>query len=244
MHEPIFQQEKINNQAISSQESMTMKQISGIKKAQSGFTLIEIAIVLVIIGLLIGGVLQGQQLIENSRVRAAVNDFKGVPAAAYSYQDRYGRYPGDDGPLATLQARGGQWANITAASTAPNGILDGAIAATFTPTVEVLGFWQHLRASGFIPGNPATIGAAALPQNPFGGLIGVNSSLIQGMPAGSVKLCMNNVPGSAASAMDIQLDDGIPNSGTFRGNDAAIPNAAALATPYDQDTLYTVCIRI
>ncbi|HBN14090.1 MAG: prepilin-type cleavage/methylation domain-containing protein [Gammaproteobacteria bacterium] len=220
-----------------------MKQIPNVK-AQGGFTLIEIAIVLVIIGLLIGGVLQGQQLIENSRVRAAVNDIQGVPAAAYSYQDRYGRYPGDDGNLTTLQARGGQWAVITAASTAPNGVLDGAIATTFNPTAEVLGFWQHLRASGFIPGDPSTTGAAALPQNPFGGLIGVNSSAIQGMPAGSVKLCMNNVPGSAAIALDTQLDDGAGASGTFRANAAATPNATAMTGAYDQDTLYTVCVRI
>ncbi|MEX2367719.1 MAG: prepilin-type N-terminal cleavage/methylation domain-containing protein, partial [Pseudohongiellaceae bacterium] len=72
-----------------------------IQGSQKGFTLIEIAIVLVIIGLLLGGVLQGQQLIENSRVKSATNDFNGVAAGAFSYQDRYGRLPGDDGPLLT-----------------------------------------------------------------------------------------------------------------------------------------------
>jgi prepilin-type N-terminal cleavage/methylation domain-containing protein len=86
---------------------MNIKQQS---RKQRGFTLIEIAIVLVIIGLLLGGVLQGQQLIENSRVKSATNDLNGLSAAAFSYQDRYGRLPGDDGPLATLQARGGSWA--------------------------------------------------------------------------------------------------------------------------------------
>ncbi|MEQ9023070.1 MAG: prepilin-type N-terminal cleavage/methylation domain-containing protein, partial [Pseudomonadales bacterium] len=65
-------------------------------RSQAGFTLIEIAVVLVIIGLLLGGVLQGQQLIENSRVKSATNDFNGIAAAAFSYQDRYGRLPGDD----------------------------------------------------------------------------------------------------------------------------------------------------
>jgi prepilin-type N-terminal cleavage/methylation domain-containing protein len=211
--------------------------------SQSGFTLIEIAIVLVIIGLLLGGVLQGQQLIENSRVRAAVNDIKGVPAAAYSYMDRYSRFPGDDGPLlVTLQNRGGAWANITVTGN-QNGTLDGVIGLTFVPTVELLGFWQHMRASGFIPGNPATIGTAALPQNPFGGLLGINSSLIQGMPAGTAKLCLNNVSGSAAIALDGQLDDGLPNSGSFRANLTAVPLATA-ETTYDENVIYTVCTRI
>jgi len=73
---------------------------------EGGFTLIEIAIVLVIIGLLLGGVLQGQQLIENSRVKNATNTFNGIAAAAFSYQGRYGRMPGDDGNTAALDTRG------------------------------------------------------------------------------------------------------------------------------------------
>lgn len=219
-----------------------MNKMSKSMQKQSGFTLIEIAIVLVIVGLLLGGVLQGQQLIENSRVRAAVNDFNGVPAAAYSYMDRYRRFPGDDGNLTTVQARGGAFANITSAGN-NDGALAGAIGNTFNPTAELLGFWQQLRAAGFIPGDPATTGAAALPQNPFGGLVGINASAIQGMPAGVNKICMNNVGGAAALALDGRLDDGVPNTGNFRANDATTPNATA-STTYDVNTLYTVCNRM
>ena len=66
------------------------------KNKQSGFTLIEIAIVLVIIGLLLGGVLKGQEMITNGKIKRSVNDFNGISAAYYSYLDRYAAFPGDD----------------------------------------------------------------------------------------------------------------------------------------------------
>lgn len=221
---------------------------ANIKKmgSQKGFTLIEIAIVLVIIGLLLGGVLQGQQLIENSRVRSAVNDFNGTAAAAFSYVDRYGRFPGDDGPNAALVARGTSWTGITGGGV--NGILDGAIGTTFTGAGEVGYFWQHLRASGFIAGNPQNSAVAALPQNPFGGLIGVNAAVMMNGLAGT-KVCMSNVTGSGAIALDTQLDDGSGATGRFRatlgvsGANTA-PVATALALPYSEDDVYTVCYRI
>ncbi|HHS99505.1 MAG TPA: prepilin-type N-terminal cleavage/methylation domain-containing protein [Thiomicrospira sp.] len=63
-------------------------------QAQKGFTLVEIAIVLVIIGLLLGGVLKGQELIENSKVKSVVQDFENISAAYYAYKDRKNEYPG------------------------------------------------------------------------------------------------------------------------------------------------------
>ena len=63
---------------------------------QAGFTLVEIAIVLVIIGLLLGGVLKGQELIENSKTKAVVNDMKAIQAAYNGYIDRYKFLPGDE----------------------------------------------------------------------------------------------------------------------------------------------------
>ena len=223
-----------------------MKTLKNYKSAQSGFTLIEIAIVLVIIGLLLGGVLQGQQLIENSRVRSAVNDFNGTAAAAFSYVDRYGRFPGDDGPNATLTARGASWAGLVGGDV--DGILDATLANTFVGGGEIDNFWQHLRASGFISGDPTSTAAASLPQNPFGGLISVNAALMMNGLSGT-KVCMSNVTGSGAIALDTQLDDGAGATGRFRatlgvsGANTA-PNAAVLAAPYSEDDVYTVCYRI
>lgn len=228
-----------------------MKNLTTSMKQQSGFTLVEIAIVLVIIGLLLGGVLQGQQLIENSRVRAAANDFDGIPAAMFSYLDRYGRLPGDDGPTGTLTARGAAWTGITAPATSTNGLVDAAAAGTFTGAAENGVLFQQLRAAGFIPGSPALTGAAALPQNPFGGLIGLTNAAV--MPATTAglqgnKICMSNVPGSAAIALDTQLDDGLGITGRFRATlgvaGANTAPGAVLAAEYTEDAIYTVCYRI
>ncbi|WP_372824752.1 type II secretion system protein [Polaromonas sp.] len=217
-------------------------------KKQAGFTLVEIAIVLVIVGLLLAGVLKGQELIANSRIKAGGNELASISAANNSYVDRFRRMPGDDGPLATLTARGGQWANVTVGSApGPNGALVSAGAAVFTPVLESLGFWQHLRAAGFITGSPATIGAAAAPQNAFGGLIGVIGAAAAVTGANGNAVCLSQVPGTAARALDAQLDDGVPDAGGVRATLGAAgvntnPGAAvAAATGYVDTSVYTVC---
>ena len=63
---------------------------------QKGFTLVEIATVLVVIGLLIGGILKVQEMITNSKLKRIESDMAGLAAAMFSYQDRYWRLPGDD----------------------------------------------------------------------------------------------------------------------------------------------------
>ena len=66
------------------------------KSQQSGFTLVEIAIVLVIIGLLLGGILKGQELINSAKVKNIANDFRVIPTYIYAYQDKFKSLPGDD----------------------------------------------------------------------------------------------------------------------------------------------------
>lgn len=211
------------------------------KTKQSGFTLVEIAIVLVIIGLLLGGVLKGQELITNSKVKNAVNDLNGVSASFNAYTDRYRRMAGDDGDLAALQARGGPWATITLAGDV-DGILDITAAQTFTGAGENANVWQHLKAAGLITGDPADAAAAALPRNAFGGLTGVTGTGVTGM-VGKV-VCMSQVPGKAAAAIDNQLDDGLPNIGSVMATTGAVgANTApgAAATAYNETAIYTLC---
>ena len=110
-------------------------------RQQSGFTLVEIAIVLVIIGLLLGGVLKGQELITQAKIKNVANDFNGMSAAIYGYQDRYKSYPGDDvgatGRWPTSTSGDGN-ARVGAAANA--GVFDCS-----TSTAENCQFWQHLR---------------------------------------------------------------------------------------------------
>src|SRR4051812_16414941 len=114
------------------------------RNREEGFTLIEIAIVLVIIGLLLGGVLKGQELITGARVRNIVQQQDGVKAAYFGFLDRYRALPGDYSKATTTIA-----AMSTANCNAGNGSGDGQISTTGNEDILV---WEHLSKAGFING--------------------------------------------------------------------------------------------
>lgn len=216
------------------------------RKSQSGFTLVEIAIVLVIIGLLLGGVLKGTELIENSKVKRAVNEINGLSAAYYSYIDRYKRVPGDDGPTATVRGRGSNWASVTGGNS--DGMLTYANTQIWNAGGEHAYFWQQVRAAGLVTGAASGAGAASQPRNAFGGLIAVVTIPINGNLPGT-KVCLSQVPGKSAMAIDTQLDDGNPGTGRSRSTDGGTTPANTLpdntqATAYSEDNYYTVCTQI
>ncbi len=84
-----------------------------------GFTLIEIAIVLVLIGLLLGGVLKGQELITSARVRNLISQQDGIKAAFFGFQDRYRALPGDYARPAATSAASPSTAMATGVSRPP-----------------------------------------------------------------------------------------------------------------------------
>jgi prepilin-type N-terminal cleavage/methylation domain-containing protein len=71
------------------------ERIAGMKERQRGFTLIEMAIVLVVIGLILGMVYKGRQLVASAKVKNAQAGYNKVIAGLNTFYDRYGFFPGD-----------------------------------------------------------------------------------------------------------------------------------------------------
>jgi len=103
-------------------------------KKQEGFTLVEIAIVLVIIGLLLGAVFKGQELINQAKIKNIAKKYNEVRAASYTFLDKYNQMPGDAKELTGIQD-----------ATDPQ---DGQIDNT--------SFWAQIHASGLLDGSGET----------------------------------------------------------------------------------------
>jgi len=180
-----------------------------------GFTLVEIAIVLVIIGLILGGVLRGQALIDNARVRSLSNEVMGIHSAWLSFQDRYRALPGDF-PNAAVQIDS---ATLTGDG---NGRIDD--------DHERAGVWQQMALAGFIAGDfdgsRSSIGSATdtdcrvgtCPRNPFNGFykISYGSQAADATSMANELYTGDQIPVSILAQLDLQMDDGLANAGRFR----------------------------
>lgn len=222
------------------------------RHGQAGFTLAEIAIVAVLVGLLLGGIMAGRSVVTQARIKLAVNQFNGLHAAHIHYIDRYAALPGDD-PRAAARWPAG----------AKNGTGDGRLSGTYrdTPPLgdpmatltvnategETLNYWWHLRLSELVPLPPPEVTIVAQPLNLFGGVIGVEQNAM-GFPIPAI--CQANLPGTIAIGVDSQIDELSPMSGVMRGRRQTAPNQAladtVAVTNYSEgdDDQYVLCRRL
>lgn len=101
---------------------------------QKGFSMVEIAIVLVIIGLLIGAVLQAQALIKNSKIKRVTEELDKMSAAYYAYKDRTGNIAGDTDADGRINSKSLFWQNLRA-----EGFITGASSTTSGPNHTLSG---------------------------------------------------------------------------------------------------------
>lgn len=220
------------------------------RKLNQGFTLIEIAIVLVIIGLLLGGVLKGQELINSAKVKNMATDFRNIPLYIYGYQDKFKALPGDDSRVVTNVA--GTLATIGA--TPGNGVIDGTWNTTIN-TQESCLFWEHVRKAGLAPGSTTVDCANASsdywPRNADGGQIGIQSNgtafttITAPTPmTGTYIICSQGILGKYVKQLDVTLDDKETSTGSLRAVLTSAPGTAVASAAIVDSSPYTVCMGI
>jgi prepilin-type N-terminal cleavage/methylation domain-containing protein len=245
-----------------------MKQLSKVESRQeSGFTLVELAVVMVIIGLLIGGILKGQELIANAQVTATIAQLKGFEAGITTFRDKYGQLPGD------MNNGGARLNNCTGNCAGNGGTGDGRIGGLDSVLVahpansENMRAFYHLSAAGLIQGvivNGAMRFGEGVPaakagggfrigyDNDGGGIGGLANFrpghflTISNQPTGAIAGGNGILPGSQAGQIDRKLDDGRSRQGSVGAFGTACDNGAANGGIYDEqdDGLCVVVVQI
>jgi len=133
-------------------------------KQQQGFTLIELSIVLVIIGLIVGGILVGQDMIKAAEIRATVAQVEKYNSAVNTFVSKFNAMPGD---ITSEKAVAfGLFSETTLAGTAGhqdgNGLIEGGAAAGTNPVGETISFWRHMSDANLVDGNFGTTANAAI----------------------------------------------------------------------------------
>ena len=189
-----------------------MQKLNKMRIGQAGFTLVEIAVVMVIIGILIGGVLKGQAMIQNAKVKRVIKQADELRAVIMSFYDKYGAFPGDENN-----------ANIPPGDTV-NGNGNGLMAWN-----ERFDLFTDLMEAGLISGNYT---GANVATHVFGGNVIVYWANPPGPPGAAHYIRFDNLAWDVCSEIDTKYDDGVFNTGTIVANEAYLEATTPVANFY------------
>ena len=211
-------------------------------RQQQGFSLLEIVVVVVIVGFILGGMLRGQEMITSAKVRRVAGQLDEVRAAYLGFQDRFKALPGDYADAdATLDCG----TTLCLHGNGDGRIRDNETPASGNQAHEDLLVWTHLCDSGLLKGdlhmtdgesqardgNALKSAYSVYLQIAFDGMYGMNAT---GIPRHNLKTGAQ-IPVNVLVELDRKVDDARPYQGTlqfsgYQGNAAIAPTEGGGAT--------------
>ncbi len=175
-------------------------------RSNKGFTLVEMAIVLVIIGIILGAVIKGQDLIAGAKEKKFKSEVDQLATAYYTYFDKYSRVPGDDNKATT---------RFTSPAGTANGNNNGLIDAA-GETAPATGALDHLRRAGFL-GDVAPATATAFTSSTPGVSINFGSGTTAIWGNATNLIVVTGLSSDDMLTFDTKYDDGVVGTGKVRG---------------------------
>ena len=188
------------------------------RRGQGGFTMVELAIVLVIAGIILIGALKGTDMINKAKIERTVNDIKGIQTMIFEHEKRTGRLAGDcdaDGrigvtqnTLAVVRLAGNVWDDNVdpTAGAGPSCPTTTAVSETNLNVV-----WKDLRKANIV--DPSRINRL-ITKNQTANFYAVGNFLINGIPSNVITVY--DVPLWMAKGIDVAIDGAAP--GVSGGN--------------------------
>jgi prepilin-type N-terminal cleavage/methylation domain-containing protein len=217
----------------------------------SGFTLIEIAIVLMIMGLMLGGIFKAEGVTEISTVHQLESDFRNIALYINEYQGAFHALPGDDPSIGSANSHLANavscGASIVGKCMTGNGIIDGRWNDN-TAASESFLVWQQLRLAGYVSGETDITSANYPAKNIVGGILGVTNQAASPIVElkGNYIICSDGIAGKFVKQIDIALDDGNTASGSMMASihGTAIDGSVIATNSIVDNELYLVCIGV